>query len=227
MNFSRVSLAFLLLVMILMGTAGSMNAQDRYERDDQSRRSGACFYKNIDFGGEKFCVNQGERMAMVPAGFNDQISSIRIFGRRTEIVIYQGRDFEEPSLRLREDVANLQKFQIKPGHSWNDRVSSIEVFSMRDADDWDRDGACFFKDENFRGEKFCVARGDRMAEVPRGFSDRISSVRIYGRVAVTVYQDANFRGPSLDIRNDVENLQSSQVRSGHSWNDRISSIKVY
>jgi hypothetical protein len=225
-NPSRVSLAFLLLVMVLISTAGSISAQDRYERDDQNRRSGACFYKNIDFGGEKFCINQGERMAMVPAGFNDQISSVRIFGR-TEITVYQGRDFQEPSLRLREDVANLQKFQIKPGHSWNDRISSIEVASIRDAGDWDRDGACFFKDENFRGEKFCVQRGDRMAEVPRGFSDKISSVRVYGRTTVTVYQDANFRGPSLEIQDDVTNLQSSQVKSGHSWNDRISSIKVY
>ena len=69
---------------------------------------------------------QGERMAQVPPGFNDQISSMRIFGR-TEVTVYQGRDFHEPSLRLRDDVANLQNYQVQPGHSWNDRVSSIEV----------------------------------------------------------------------------------------------------
>jgi hypothetical protein len=161
----------------------------------------------------------------VPPGFNDQISSVRIFGR-VEVTVYQGRDYQEPSLRLREDVANLQKFQVQPGHSWNDRVSSIEVTSLRNSGDWDRDGACFFKDENFRGEKFCVQKGDRMEQVPPGFSDRISSVRIYGRSSVTVFQDANFRGPSLEIRDDIQNLQSSQVKSGHSWNDRISSIIV-
>jgi len=221
--------------MTLISTPGSLSSQDRYDRDDQYRRDdrddryrrgGACFYKDIDFGGEKFCVRPGERVAMVPSGFNDHISSVRIFGR-AEVTLYQGRDFQEPSIRLREDVANLQRFQVQPGHSWNDRVSSVEVASMRNPGDWDREGACFFKDENFRGEKFCVEKGDRMDQIPREFSDRISSVRLYGRVTVTVFQDAGFRGPRLDIRNDVENLQSFQVRPGHSWNDRISSVRVY
>ena len=240
-NLSRASIAFLLLVVAMSASIGRVSAQDRYDRDDQnrqdrddqyrhdrdgqSRRGGACFFKDADFGGEKFCVNAGERVAQVPPGFNDQISSVRIFGR-VEVTVYQGRDYQAPSLRLREDVSNLQKFQVQPGHSWNDRVSSIEVTSLHNAGDWDRDGACFFKDENFRGEKFCVQKGDRMEQVPPGFSDRISSVRIYGRSSVTVFQDANFRGPSLEIRDDIQNLQSSQVKSGHSWNDRISSIVV-
>jgi len=243
MTLSRTSLALFLLVLTVVSTVGPLGAQDRYDpndqnrrdrddhyrrddRDDQYRRGGACFFKDIDFGGEKFCVRPGERVAMVPPGFNDRISSIRIFGR-TEVTVYQGRDFREPSLRLREDVANLQTYQIQPGHSWNDRVSSIEVVSMRNQGDWDRDGACFFKEENFRGEKFCVEKGDRMDQVPPGFGDRISSVRLYGRATATVFQDAGFRGPSLQIREDVENLQRFQVSPGHSWNDRISSIRVY
>jgi hypothetical protein len=219
----------------VISIAGSVGAQDRYDRDDQyrhgdrderDRRGGACFFKDIDYGGEKFCVHPGERIAMVPPGFNDHISSVRIFGR-AEVTVYQGRDFQEPSLRLREDVANLQRFQVQPGHSWNDRISSIEVASIRDPGDWDREGACFFKDENFRGEKFCVEKGDRMSQVPHGFSDRISSVRLYGRATVVVFQDADFRGRKLEIRDDVVNLQSFQVSPGHSWNDRISSIQVH
>jgi hypothetical protein len=235
-SLSRMSLAFFLFVMALISTAGTICAQDRYDRDDQYRRDdrddqyrrggGACFYKDIDFRGEKFCVRPGERVAMVPGGFNDHISSVRIFGR-TEVTLYQGRDFQEPSIRVREDVANLQRYQVQPGHSWNDRVSSVEVASMRNPGDWDREGACFFKDENFRGEKFCVEKGDRMAQVPREFSDRISSIRLYGRATVVVFQDSGFRGPKLEIRDDVENLQSFQVRPGHSWNDRVSSIRVY
>jgi len=234
-SLSRFSLALLLLGVILIITAGSVCAQDRYDhddqyrhgdRDDQYRHGGACFFKDIDFGGEKFCVRPGERMAMVPPGFNDHISSVRIFGR-TEVTVYQGRDFQEPSLRIREDVANLQRFQVQPGHSWNDRISSVEVASMRDPGDWDREGACFFKDENFRGEKFCVEKGDRMAQVPSGFSDKISSVRLYGRATVVVFQDVDFRGRKLEIRDDVVNLQSFQVSPGHSWNDRISSVRVY
>jgi hypothetical protein len=50
---------------------------------------------------------------------------------------------------------------------------------------------------------------------------------MFGRVGVILYQDSNFRGPSLRLQDDVSNLQSHQVSPGHSWNDRVSSIKVY
>src|SRR5579883_3150029 len=110
--------------------AGAMFAQE-----DQYRRGGACFYKDIDFGGPKFCMGPGERMAMVPPGFNDEISSIRIFGR-TEITVYKNRDYGEPRLRLRDDVANLRTYQVSPGHSWNDPISSIEVANLRDYGDF-------------------------------------------------------------------------------------------
>jgi hypothetical protein len=230
-------------VLVLIAASAPISAQDRYgqdrygkdrydrdrdDRDGRYRRGGACFYSNADFSGEKFCMRGGERMAQVPPGFNDHISSVQIFGR-SEVIIYQNREFGEPSIRLREDVRNLQSYQVSPGHSWNDRVSSIEVVTFRDRDDgdWDRDGACFFKEADFRGEKFCVQRGQRMDQVPPGFSDRISSIRLYGRVSVTIFQDSGFRGPSLRIQDDVSNLQSYQVRPGHSWNDRVSSIRVY
>ncbi|MGC2193303.1 MAG: beta/gamma crystallin domain-containing protein [Terriglobales bacterium] len=246
MKLKHSWLGFLLLLVTLLSTAGRVCAQDRGDhdrddRDDRDRRSGACFYTEANFGGDKFCLRAGERVGQVPPGFNDRISSIRIFGRN-EITVYQNRDFGEPSLRLRDDVANLQSYQINPGHSWNDRVSSIVVGRGRDggwghdgggqygggnSGDWNRDGACFFKEADFRGEKFCVARGDRMEQVPSGFGDRISSVRLYGRVTVTVYQDANFGGPNLRLQQDASNLQSYQVKPGHSWNDRVSSIKVY
>ena len=240
-------LGLFLVLMILMCTASRVSAQDRYDRDqdrydhgqdrdrdrdwdrdrdDRHRQSGACFYREANFAGEKFCVRAGERMAQVPPEFNDRISSVRMFGH-VEITVYQNRDFREPMLRLREDVANLQSYQVSPGHSWNDRVSSIEVSRDRDRGDYDRDGACFFKESDFRGEKFCVPRGDRIGQVPPGFGDRISSVRLYGRVTVTIYQDENFRGSNLRLQDDVSNLQSYQVAPGHSWNDRVSSIKVY
>jgi hypothetical protein len=147
----------------------------------------------------------------------------------------------------------MQSFQVAPGHSWNERISSLDVAGGHDRDwdhgrdrdrdrdwDWDRDrdrdhdwdhdrrsGACFYKGFNFQGERFCVDKGDRVTSVPPGFGDRISSIRIFGRSEVTLYQDSNFAGHSLRLRDDVTNLQSYQVAPGHSWNDRISSVKVY
>jgi Peptidase inhibitor family I36 len=244
-----------LVLVIALAWSGRGSAQygDYQNRD---RRSGACFFKDADFRGESFCVDAGQRVGQVPPGFSDRISSVRIFGR-TEITVYQDSNFGGPSLRLRDDVANLQSYQVTPGHSWNDRISSVDAGGGRDWDhdrdrdhdwdrdrnhDWDRDhdqyrdedrnrsrrgGACFYRDANFQGERFCVDRGDRVGNVPPGFGDRISSIRIFGHTEVTLYQDSDFRGHSLRIRDDVENLQSYQVSSGHSWNDRVSSVKVY
>jgi hypothetical protein len=210
-----------LFLMILACFAGTTVAQE-----DQYRRGGACFYKDIDFQGQKFCMGPGERLAMVPPGFNDSISSLRIFGR-VEITVYRNRDYGEPSLRLHDDVANLRTYQVSPGHSWNDTISSIEVSNLRNYGDYDRDGACFYKDADFKGEKFCLPKGDRMGQLPPGFNDSISSVRLYGRVSVVVYQNSNFGGPSLRLSDDCANLRSYQVRPGHSWNDQVSSIEVH
>ena len=244
-------LSWLVLIAVALTWSGRVNAQDR-DYGNRDHRSGACFFKDADFRGESFCVDAGQRVAQVPEGFSDRISSVRMFGR-SEVTVYQDRNFGGPSLRLRDDVANLQSYQVSPGHSWNDRISSIAVGGgggwgwdhdrdrNQDHDhDWDRDrdwdqdrdrdrrgGACFYKEANFQGERFCVDKGERVDNVPPGFGDRISSIRIFGRTEVTLYQDSNFGGHNLRLRNDVNNLQSYQVAPGHSWNDRVSSMKVY
>jgi hypothetical protein len=61
-----------------------------------------------------------------------------------------------------------------------------------------------------------------------GFNDKISSILIQGRARVTVYNDDRFRGFSLTVDHDVEDL-SHHCKQGHprrGWNDRISSIRV-
>lgn len=223
------------LVAIALISATHVCAQDR---DDRDRRSGACFYKEAEFQGERFCMEAGDRVTRVPEGFNDRISSVRIFGR-SEITVYENVDFGGRSLRLRDDVANLKSYEVSPGHTWNDRISSIQVAADRDRDrdrdrnrDRDNDdqgrrgGACFYKDADFHGEKFCVERGERLPRLPEGFNDTISSIRIFGGTEITVYQDHDFGGVSLDLRNDVTNLRDYQISPGHSWNDRVSSIRV-
>lgn len=91
-----------------------------------------------------------------------------------------------------------------------------------------RNGACFYKDRDFRGSSFCINAGETQGSLPGGFTDDISSIRIYGNARVTVYQDQNLRGDSERFASDVQDL--GQVRkdndSSHSWNNRISSIRV-
>lgn len=79
-------------------------------------------------------------------------------------------------------------------------------------------GACFYTDADYRGNRFCMEAGERKEHVPDGYNDRISSVRLYGRARVTLYQDSNFRGSRQAVTADAPGLGG--------FNDRTSSIEV-
>jgi Peptidase inhibitor family I36 len=83
-----------------------------------------------------------------------------------------------------------------------------------------RDGACFYRDADFRGEYFCVDAGRSVAELSRDMNDEISSVRIFGRAEVYVYRDRRLTGRSTRLDHDVHNLKNE------GWNDTISSMEV-
>jgi hypothetical protein len=83
-----------------------------------------------------------------------------------------------------------------------------------------RDGACFYKDPNFRGDYFCIAAGDEFNRMPEEMNDKISSVKIFGRAEVIVFRDIRFDGRSSRFDGDVRNLKEE------GWNDLISSIRV-
>lgn len=108
-------------------------------------------------------------------------------------------------------------------------------WGYRDHPNWDRSwnqrpapriGACFFKDPGFRGDRFCVSKGDRLDRLPGSFGDNISSIQLFGRSQVVVFNDRDFRGGSRNLRNSVPDLRERRFRGGHTWNDRISSIIV-
>ncbi len=90
-----------------------------------------------------------------------------------------------------------------------------------------RDGACFYTSQNFSGDYFCQSRGASL-NVPKGFNDKISSIRVYGRVTVTLYNDANFAGPSVNTRQSVPDLRAWNYAgyNNKSWNNRISSVRL-
>jgi hypothetical protein len=83
-----------------------------------------------------------------------------------------------------------------------------------------REGACFYKDSDFHGEYFCAGVGDTFASVPGDMNDKISSIRVFGRVEVTVYRDVQFNGGSSKFGGSIKNLKDE------GWNDRISSLRV-
>jgi hypothetical protein len=81
-------------------------------------REGACFYEDRNFEGRYFCVPRGSAYTSLPGGFNDRISSIRVFG--SGVRIYSDRDFHGHSRQIKRDVRDLHG-------NWGDVISSVQV----------------------------------------------------------------------------------------------------
>jgi peptidase inhibitor family I36 len=196
--------------------------------------SGACFFKDIEFAGDYFCLRSGEVLRSMSRGMNDRISSIRVFGG-AEVTVYIDRDMHGRSARFTNNARDLRR------EGWNDLISSIVVgrgFGDRDRDrgrDRDRDfaergpawgheefpraGACFYRDAGFRGDYFCIPRGGSYTSLSPEFNNSIRSIHVFG-ADVRIFLDRDFRGRAVDVRRDVSDLRGM-------WRDTISSIRVY
>ena len=92
---------------------------------------------------------------------------------------------------------------------------------------WGRGGACFYTEYNFGGDYFCMRRGEAFPSLS-DYGDRISSMRVFGGARVTVYNDRNYSNGQDRTKHDFSDLREwrmSQDRS-HTWNNRISSVRV-
>jgi hypothetical protein len=89
-------------------------------------KSGACFYKNVNFTGEYFCRERGANIPQVP--LDDEISSIQVFGRAS-VTIYKDPNFSGPAATTRESVGNLRQWRMpnNPNLNWDNRISSARI----------------------------------------------------------------------------------------------------
>jgi hypothetical protein len=193
-----------------------LEAQRRYDRPNQYQDR-VCFYTDENYRGDSFCADAGQSMHNVGGRFNDQISSIRIFGR-TEVTVFEHDNFGGARMAVTQDIPNLR--------GWNDMITSFRVSGGPRSDGFGfdrqggepRNGACFYTDENFNGRGFCLESGQSERNVGGRFNDRISSIRLFGRARVTVFADENYSGRGKDIDRDIRNLRS--------LNDEITSVRV-
>jgi len=90
--------------------------------------SGACFYTDINFRGQSFCMNAGQDASSVPSGFNDRIRSIRVFGR-TQVTFFNDSMFRGVSGSTSRDIPDLRAYPLPdvPSKNWTTRISSIRV----------------------------------------------------------------------------------------------------
>ena len=113
----------LLVGAFIVSIPTAASAQLRWGRPTVPR-DGACFYRDAGFRGEYFCVRAGEDLPYIPGGLNDEISSIRTFGR-AQVLVFRDKRFSGRSELFAQDVYNLRNA------GWNDRLSSLRVDSWR------------------------------------------------------------------------------------------------
>lgn len=208
-------------------------------RQQQVPRQGACFYTDADFQGQRFCLSVGETAADMPLGFNDAVSSLQVFGGAS-VTIFEHGNFGGQSIQVSSSIANLTSARSPNGFAWNDVISSVRVqpggANREDrfggglfggAQQTPRQGACFFTDAGFRGNRFCVASGETAAAMPLGFNDEISSIQLFGGASVVIFENENFGGQSIRIATSVPSLEDARSPNGFRWNDAISSVRVF
>jgi hypothetical protein len=104
-------------------------------------------------------------------------------------------------------------------------MAVLAVPSAAMAQRWGREpfpgnGACFFRDVEFRGEYFCLPSGEDVGRLPNEMNDAISSIRLFGRAEVIVFTNERFRGGWVRFDRNIRDLRDER------WNDRISSLRV-
>ena len=111
----------------LSSTAQDIGNQLKWGRPAYPR-GGACFFQRQNYGGNYFCMANGEMASSLPLGFNDRISSVRIFGNATAS-FYNDRNFRGIRLPLTRNIADLRNIPARdnPSKNWNNRISSIAV----------------------------------------------------------------------------------------------------
>lgn len=114
----RIHVSVMAAAVGLLGIVSPVAAQ--YWSRPPLPRSGACFYRDINFRGDYFCTAVGDAEPRVPRGVNDEISSIRLFGN-AEVVIYKDGNMRGDARRFTTSVRDLRYA------GFNDRLTSYEV----------------------------------------------------------------------------------------------------
>jgi hypothetical protein len=98
------------------------------QRPTSQPKNGACFFRETNYSADYFCMDRGASFAFLPNGFNDQISSMRLYGGVTVLAFSDG-NFRGASFTFRHSIADLRNYQVQGSNNktWNNRISSIRV----------------------------------------------------------------------------------------------------
>jgi hypothetical protein len=203
------------------GVSQDAPAQSRSDRD----RDRVCFYEHAGYGGWEQCLAIGGSLNDL-GNRRNQISSVRVYGR-AEITLFEHPNFQGQQVVLGENISDLRELK-----RWNDQVDSlrVETASFRGRP---RPGqraeerVCVYQHADYRGNSQCFDANEDVPDLRRiGWNDGISSIRVFGRTRLAVFEHGDFQGERLIVENDIPNLTAVNGRGGWNWNDRISSLRA-
>lgn len=224
-----------LMVAGLSLTTAPAFAQGR-DRSDNRDSDRVCFYRDVEYQGPSWCYRAGDEIADLRNRGNE-ISSIRIVGR-VRVIVWDNEEFMGASDEFDRDVPDLRLRVMDGRRDWNDRIDSFQVLGSgrgrggffgnigrNDRDDRDnrpsRDRICVYEDINYGGRSQCWNADEEERNLQgRGWNDRISSIRVFGRARIEAYRDADYRGQRLRLDRDAPDLGAIN------WSDQISSFQV-
>ena len=246
----KLTLIFSLFVGISFALSSSASAQSGRTNTNAQ----VCVYENNNFGGWQQCFNPGDEIPDL-GSHRGKISSIRVYGG-ARVTIFADKDFKGAFTDVTSDLSDLAQTRITTSIlnvTWNDQIESLRVAGrpsvavrtpvpppppVRRDDDRDyrddrrpngrQDAVCIYDEPNYRGRFQCFDSGDEVANLARNgnWSNRISSIRVYGPTRVTLYKETNFRGERVTINRDVPDLRQVRHEGRVSWNNQVSSLDI-
>jgi hypothetical protein len=81
---------------------------------------------------------------------------------------------------------------------------------------------------NFEGREECWNNGLDISDLGRAgnWSDRISSIRVFGRTSVVLFRDIDFRGDRITIDRDIPDLSQISGNGFRNWDRQVSSFAI-
>jgi len=240
--------AFALGLLLSLALAPAVKAAPQFgARDRTQGRDRVCVYQDVNYVGWEQCYNVGDEVTSL-GSHKKAISSIRVYGR-ARVTVWEDPEFKGHSAEFSSDVPDLKLRSLAGGHTWNDQIESLRVTSDYDNRRDDRrddgrydprrddplrrtnrisDGICVYDRPAFEGREQCFSLGTDVSDLGRAgnWSDRISSIRVFGRVAAVLYRDVEFRGESIIVDRDVPDLAQIPGRGFRSWDRQISSLAI-
>ena len=137
---------------------------------------------------------------------NDKISSLKLCNGAVAI-LWEHSDYQGCGLLIENDISYIGDF-------YNDKISSIQVFKSIN----EVRGLNAYEDAFFKGNSFFF--NSNSGYVGKTLNDKFDSIKLYNINKAFLFDDAGFKGKSLEIWSDIDELGKFGLH------DKVSSLKI-